>query len=536
MALARKKIGLVMGVIIAALAGLILIQGILLKEAIASRETTFDNTVATTLNRVRETLETVQTMTVIFETVDRLESDSNVNITFTIESDSNKAGGPPGPKSVRVQNDSMVIRTSDDLELVVPIPSQSQGSDSIEVTKILYNVTDSACDVRGYINGKLVDSIPAVMAFLKHSGERAGFVRNVLSRMWVMDSIPLLERLDSALIDSTINATLAESNIDLEYRFGVKIEKPDTMLFVPKSEAASMKNTKYAVRLFPFDVLSGPVELLVQFPDRQAYLWNQVLPMLIISGLFIVAVITGFIYTIRVIVRQQQTQRLMTDFVNNMTHEFKTPISTIALASEAIVREDVISDRARVERFSCMIQDENRRMRSQAEKILQMASLEEGTLHLKKEEVDLKQIIREAVANAELAVKAKDGAIACSFTADEHVFQGDRVHLGGIITNVLDNAVKYSKEKPEITVLTLNADGGLYIRIADRGIGISESDLKLVFNKYYRVSTGDVHNVKGFGLGLSYVKLMVEAHGGKIAVISKPGRGTQVEIFFPLAN
>ena len=484
MALARKRIGLVVGLIVAALAGLIVIQGILLREAIASREKTFDNTVATALNRVRETLETFQTMTIIFETVDSLETNDSLSISIALESDEINVGDSVNPRYFRVNNDSLVIQTRTDEELRIPLPPKPQGRDSIEMTKILYKVTDSACNLRGYVNEKPVDSIPAVMAFLDNNGARDGFVRNVLSRMWVMDSIPLIERLDSAMIDSTINATLTESNIDLDYRFGVKIEKPDTMLFVPENEASLLGDSRYAVRLFPFDLLSGPVELLVRFPNRQAYLWSQILPMLIISGLFILAVIAGFIYTIRVIVRQQRTQRLMTDFVNNMTHEFKTPISTIALASEAIIRPDVISDHDRVGKFSRMIQDENRRMRNQAEKILQMASLEEGTLCLKKEEVDLKQIIREAVANAELAIKAREGKITCSFKADEHLLAGDRVHLGGIVNNVLDNAVKYSREKPEIAVSTLNADGGLYLRIADRGVGIGETDLKLIFNKY----------------------------------------------------
>ncbi len=539
MALARKRIGLVVGLIVAALAGLIVIQGILLREAIASREKTFDNTVATALNRVRETLETFQTMTIIFETVDSLETNDSLSISIALESDEINVGDSVNPRYFRVNNDSLVIQTRTDEELRIPLPPKPQGRnsiDSIEMTKILYKVTDSACNLRGYVNEKPVDSIPAVMAFLDNNGARDGFVRNVLSRMWVMDSIPLIERLDSAMIDSTINATLTESNIDLDYRFGVKIEKPDTMLFVPENEASLLGDSRYAVRLFPFDLLSGPVELLVRFPNRQAYLWSQILPMLIISGLFILAVIAGFIYTIRVIVRQQRTQRLMTDFVNNMTHEFKTPISTIALASEAIIRPDVTSDHDRVGQSSRMIQDQNRRMRNQAEKILQMASLEEGTLCLKKEEVDLKQIIREAVANAELAIKAREGKITCSFKADEHLLAGDRVHLGGIVNNVLDNAVKYSREQPDIAVSTLNADGGLYLRIADRGIGIGETDLKLIFNKYYRVSTGNVHDVRGFGLGLSYVKLMVEAHRGKITVSSKPGQGTQVEIYFPLTN
>jgi two-component system phosphate regulon sensor histidine kinase PhoR len=219
-----------------------------------------------------------------------------------------------------------------------------------------------------------------------------------------------------------------------------------------------------------------------------------------------------------------------------MTHEFKTPISTVALACEAIMRPDIISNNKKVTQYSEMIRDENRRMRRQAEKILQMAALEEGDFELKLSEVDIHEVIKDAVANIKLHIENRGGEITFTPEAEKYTMQADIVHLSNIIFNLLDNAVKYSPERPVITISTGNDRDGIVICIEDKGVGISDEDLKMVFKKYYRVSTGNVHDVKGFGLGLSYVKLMVEAHGGTIQLSSKLGEGTRVEIYIPVSD
>jgi two-component system phosphate regulon sensor histidine kinase PhoR len=216
-----------------------------------------------------------------------------------------------------------------------------------------------------------------------------------------------------------------------------------------------------------------------------------------------------------------------------MTHEFKTPISTVSLASEAISRPDVIADKEKVSRYNNMIQSENRRMRGQVEKILQMAVLEEGDYELKLEDVDVHRVIEKAVASIALQVENRQGHVDCSLAAENPIIKADAVHLENIINNILDNANKYSFQNPQIRVSTQNQDHGIMVSIEDNGMGISEKDKKQVFEKYYRVASGNLHDVKGFGLGLSYVRLMVEAHGGKISLESKEGRGTAVKIYFP---
>ena len=224
----------------------------------------------------------------------------------------------------------------------------------------------------------------------------------------------------------------------------------------------------------------------------------------------------------------------MVDFINNMTHEFKTPISTVALASEAIVRPDVISDNEKVTKFSKMILEENARMRRQTDKILQMATLEEGDFELNPIEVDIHKLINGVLNNITLQIENRGGSINHSLEANNYILRADKDHLSNIIFNLLDNAIKYSPDNPIINVQTKNIGDTLCLTIDDKGRGISPENLKMVFKKYYRVSTGDIHDVKGFGLGLSYVKLMVEAHGGSISIKSRYERGTSVEIILPL--
>jgi two-component system phosphate regulon sensor histidine kinase PhoR len=211
-------------------------------------------------------------------------------------------------------------------------------------------------------------------------------------------------------------------------------------------------------------------------------------------------------------------------------------VSLVALASEAISRPDVVAEPEKIARFNRMIADENLRMRHQVDKILQMAVLEEGDYELALEEVDLHDVIRRAVESFALAVESRRGRIVYDLKADRPVVIADRIHVANIIHNLLDNANKYSPDPPDIHVSTRAANRDVIVVIQDHGIGIGEADREQVFDKYYRVPSGDVHEVKGFGLGLSYVKLMMAAHGGHIDLHSRLGEGVTIELFFPTAG
>jgi two-component system phosphate regulon sensor histidine kinase PhoR len=216
-----------------------------------------------------------------------------------------------------------------------------------------------------------------------------------------------------------------------------------------------------------------------------------------------------------------------------MTHEFKTPIATISLASDSILSPGIMENTDKIKRFIGIIKQENARMLNQVEKVLQMAQIEKNDLNLKISGIHLHELIEEAIINAELKVQAKGGSIETVFDAKKDEIEGDFTHISNIINNLLDNAEKYTPEKPQIIVQTKNVKKGIEISVSDNGIGMSKESQKLIFEKFYRVHTGNVHDVKGFGLGLSYVKAMVEAHGGKVSVQSELGKGSNFTIFLP---
>ena len=221
------------------------------------------------------------------------------------------------------------------------------------------------------------------------------------------------------------------------------------------------------------------------------------------------------------------------DFINNMTHEFKTPIATISLASDSITNPSVISNPDKVKRFADIIRQENKRMHGQVEKVLQMALVERGSIKLNFSDVNIHQVIEQAVSNMSLQVERKEGSVTAQLDAEKYYVEGDLNHISNVINNLLDNANKYSPEKPEITVSTRNISNGIEITVSDKGIGMSKEAKKRIFEKFYRVHTGNLHDVKGFGLGLAYVKAMVTAHKGSIDVKSELGKGSSFILLFP---
>ena len=242
----------------------------------------------------------------------------------------------------------------------------------------------------------------------------------------------------------------------------------------------------------------------------------------------------GFIaYALWVIFRQKRLSEIKTDFINNMTHELKTPISTISLSSEVLLRPDILNDPDRIKRYAGIIHDENARLQGQVERVLQLAKLDKEEVDLKVSLIDIHEIIESSAERFDLQVSNKNGSIILNLGAEKSHIEGDIIHITNIIYNLLDNANKYCPENPEIQIYTKNVEGGIEIRIKDNGIGMGRDALKLIFTKFYRVPTGNVHDVKGFGLGLYYVKELLNKHGGLIRVNSAVGSGSTFVIWLP---
>lgn len=366
---------------------------------------------------------------------------------------------------------------------------------------------------------------------------RIMLVQSTVDRLLQRDVLPVSERLSLPLIDSLVSEALTAEGITLDYQVGVVDRMTDTLIVADTNgNVNELIASPYRTGLFPYDRLSRPADLVAVFPDRTRYLWTRMLPVAIPTGVFLLLVGAGLWYVLRLLVGQQRFSEQLVGFINNMTHEFKTPISTIQLASEAIARGDVQTDSEKLTRFNRMIQEENSRMKLQVEKILQMAVIEDGAIEMSREPVDIHAILSGAIASARLVVTGQSGSLEHYLWAERPVVLGDAVHLGNVFRSLLDNACKYSGDSPVIRVETENVNGSLHVRITDRGIGIAPEDLKHVCDRYYRVTTGDRHDAKGFGLGLSYVKLIVESLGGSLTLKSALGKGTEVLVSLPICN
>lgn len=270
------------------------------------------------------------------------------------------------------------------------------------------------------------------------------------------------------------------------------------------------------------------------FPDERNRALHSIFWWLLVCFALLAILVFGFIFNIYSFLRQKKISEMKSDFVNNITHEFKTPIATISLASEMLLKPTILASEAKARKYAGIIYDENIRLKNQVDHVLQLAQLDHGTYSLRFASADIHQLILKAADSFQLLVREKDGSIKLHLDAVNHMVFADVMHIENIITNLLDNANKYSPGIPEITIRTFNRNDHIVVAFEDTGIGISAKNQKYIFRKMYRVHTGNLHDVKGFGLGLYYVKRLVEAHDGTVNLHSEPGKGSRFEISLPL--
>lgn len=352
----------------------------------------------------------------------------------------------------------------------------------------------------------------------------------------------VVDRIRMMVLDSLLKVALDIQGINANFNYAVFSDRLKQFVLIDNHVVMSESNftgldnfrkTKYKSLLFPKDYPFQTGWLMLHFPQKSRAVWGSLWWSLVLSLLFSVVILLCFGYTIRVIWLQKKISEMKNDFINNMTHEFKTPIATISLASDAILMPNILSNPDKVRHFIEKIKQENKRMNGQVEKVLQMALIERDKLKLKIVSVDINEIVEQAVSNVQLRVEKRDGRANCLLEATNATIEGDLTHLSSMINNLLDNAEKYSPEQPEIIVTTRNASNGVEIVISDNGLGMSKDALKHIFERFYRVHTGNLHNVKGFGLGLAYVKAMIAAHNGTINVQSELGKGSTFTLFLP---
>jgi two-component system, OmpR family, phosphate regulon sensor histidine kinase PhoR len=350
----------------------------------------------------------------------------------------------------------------------------------------------------------------------------------------------------AVMLNSDINANVLEfllktefekRNIKADFEYGIYDCSQECMIYgkqvFGKQVSISSKEPELSLASLP-PLPNASYYFGVRFPGREVQLVNQ-MGIWTFSSVVLLVVIIFFAYALFVIFKQKRLSEVQKDFINNMTHEFKTPLSTISLSVEVFRQQAILPQPERMLSYALIIEQETNRMRQHLERMLQVAQLDRADMQLKKEPLDIHQLIREIVDSLQPLLVEKKASIVFSFQIDNPTVQGDKHHLVNVIFNLLDNALKYSTNQPEITITTRQKAKGVMIEVKDSGIGILPEHQKKVFQKFYRVPTGNVHNVKGFGLGLSYVKQVIRAHQGNVTLKSEVNEGSVFMIYLPLS-
>lgn len=421
-------------------------------------------------------------------------------------------------KSYIITNDTSIV--SDSVTFVIPATGKPG---KIDIVKKGDELSTNSRDV--YIKqNEFIDWVK------KRSSEFQNMSDQMINEIYQGEKT--LE-LDNKEIEYSLNQALAYTNIQTPYEFAIIKNGSVQKGKFRKSQKNDFLKSMYTVRLFPDNIIRQDIVLSVIFPDRTNYLLGSMAWILGGSMLFSLFILATFALSLYFILRQKKISEMKSDFINNMTHEFKTPIATISLAADTIINSRVINDEVSIRHFIGMIKKENSRMNKKVETILQIASLDKKEIDFKFENVSLHTIIEHAIDTIEIQVHQRNGKIILNLNAEEPYLYGDYEHLANLVSNLLDNAIKYSPEVPDITVTTTKVDKGIILTVEDKGIGMTKAVQSKIFERFYRQSSGNVHDVKGFGLGLNYARSIIEAHKGHISVFSEPGKGSRFEIFLP---
>lgn len=350
----------------------------------------------------------------------------------------------------------------------------------------------------------------------------------------IASAMPLEERVSKEILNKLIKKELEEYGVNTKFEFGIYNNNLATK--IKSKDFKYDKNATYSIPIFTDNEGNSKYQLLVTFPHKKKYLLSDLVSITILSIIFTLIILIAYSSALNQLIRQRHISEIKTDFINNMTHEFKTPIATINLALDAIKNPKIIDDKEKVFRYLQMIRDENKRMHAQVENVLRISKLEKKELDINKDSNNIHDVINDAIEHVNLILEDREGTITSHFDANRTTVLINDVHFTNVLVNILENAIKYSPNIPIIDVFTENVKDMVIIKVRDNGLGMSKVAQKRIFEKFYREHTGDIHNVKGHGLGLAYVKRIVEDHNGQVYVESEKGKGSTFIIKLPLIN
>ncbi len=356
-----------------------------------------------------------------------------------------------------------------------------------------------------------------------------------LAVKFMLDDKCLTQRIDSSHVTDLLSKEFKKAGITIDYEYAIFDNFSQgpilgTLKNVTRDESAKY----YSIPLFANDFYKNSGLLIVKFPNKKGFLLQSMWLMLATTLAFVFIIVASFGASFSIIYRQKKLDLLKTDFINNMTHEFKTPVATISLATQMLKNDKILHNPEKIINYSSIIEEENKRLSGHIENVLQVARFDKGEFQLNMTSLNVNELVTEITDSLAFRIQNEDGELNLKLNAHNTSINGDKSHLTNVIFNVLENAIKYRQEKHlKIDVTTKDYSKGIIISIEDNGIGISKENLRMIFEKFYRVPTGNIHNVKGFGLGLSYVKIIIEAHHGEIKVDSELGKGSKFDIYLP---
>jgi two-component system, OmpR family, phosphate regulon sensor histidine kinase PhoR len=366
-----------------------------------------------------------------------------------------------------------------------------------------------------------------VVAELRQYSDTSAILRNIHP-----DSLVLFDVIDTNLLNMLLHKYADYHRLDSLYYFGLVRSSDHFLYYGSRAFETSMEPQSYKACLSCI-WKAEYIHLSIFFPKKKIHIYQNMLSWIVLSFAFLLIIIGVFAFVIYSIIRQKKISEIRNDFINNMTHEFKTPISTISLASEMLMKDRGTPSHERIQKYAGIIYDENKRMQSQVELVLHTALIEKQKIRLKKELINIHDIIMDVGDSFSIEQKNKEIRIEYDLMSAHPVISIDPVHIRNVISNIIDNGIKYSGPKPVITIETIDSGNGILIKINDNGIGISREEQKRIFEKFYRVPTGNKHDIKGFGLGLFYVKTVAEAHQGYVHVSSALNKGSSFYVFLP---
>ncbi len=514
----RKTIVLLAIFFFLAISGLILIQLYWIKNAISITDQQFRYLANKALESVVLDLEEKELIRYIVEDIDPASTDS---ITAIVP-----ANSPLARKLHGYQPNSSLLE----------MYGLNNPQEPIAITSAGHKIFISSEDVSPYTTDEMVEPSRQIRnsEITGRVSNKIVFLENIMEKI-LRNTPDIRERIDPEILNRHIRTALNNVGIYLDYEFSIRSGRYGNIWNTPGFTDRPGTN-KFIIQLFPNDPVPGQNQIVLYCLQEQQYKFEKIGNLGFLSILFTMILLFLSAGTFVVIFRQKKISEIRSDFINNMTHELKTPISTISLAAQMIGDKTISESDKNIENLAQVIADESMRLKFQVERVLQMAIFERIKMKLNLADLDVHTIIDKAVDNFTLQIGIRKGQIRKDFQATESIATIDESHLLNAFANLIDNALKYSNEKPFIKIATRNNRNGILVTIEDNGIGISGEDLRRVFDKFYRVPSGNVHKVKGFGLGLSYVKKIIDEHNGTISADSTINKGTKFTIFLPQNN